>query len=82
MTRTARARRRPRVRSVTFRRLGWVLLREVALRVLYPVSIGSASEGVARRGLADAESRMIRGAVGHVLRVRPDRSRFPRGAAE
>jgi hypothetical protein len=70
------------VRSVTFSRLGWVLLREVALRVLYPVSIGSESEQLARRGLADAQSRTVRGAVMHVLRVRPDRSSFPRRGAE
>jgi len=31
-----RARRRPRVRSVNFRRLRWVLVREAAFRIFFP----------------------------------------------
>ena len=82
MSRVLRGRRRPRVRSVTYWRFGWVLMREAALRVLYPVSVGQPSELVARRGLADASSKIVRGAVMNVLQVRPERRTFPRAHAE
>lgn len=72
-----RARKRPRVHSVNFRVLWWVLLREAALRVIYPSSVGAASEGQARRLCSSKDSRAVRGIAESMLRFKPERQQFP-----
>lgn len=49
-------RRRPRIDSINFGSLRWILEREVALRVLYPHAIGQRHEPRVRRELADART--------------------------
>jgi len=72
-----RPRRRPRVQSVNFRTLWWVLLREAVLRVAYPSSIGAASEGSARNSCSSSDSARIRWLGEHILLARPERRYFP-----
>jgi hypothetical protein len=77
MNSTRRRRSRPRVHSVNFRSLWWVLLREAVLRVAYPSSMGAASEGQARQTCTSRESWKLRAVGEYLLRVRPERRFFP-----
>lgn len=72
-----RRRRRPRVDSVNFRTVWWVLQHEAALRILHPTAVGSTWEPHAREYLSHIDSRHLRRAVASVLRVRNERRWWP-----
>jgi len=63
-----RARARPRVRSVSFKRLGWVLEREAALCVIFPDILDTALEPDARQQIHDARRARLRATVSQALR--------------
>lgn len=68
-----RPRRRPRRRSLSFRTFAWLMVREAALRVCYPVAVGGLSEPAARFSLVGRPTGSMRSAVDLVLTVRPER---------
>jgi hypothetical protein len=72
-----RPRRRPRKRSVNFRRLRWVLTREAAFRILRP--LGDPYRGAAplRRQLAQRDTHAVSVLAGVVLALHPDRRIWP-----
>ncbi len=70
-----RPRRRPRQSSVNFRVLGWLLVREGALRVCMAPAVGT-SVTVWRRFLAERRPASIVRLVGSVLRRYPERRIF------
>ncbi len=63
-------RRRPRVRSCSFRTLRWLLVREVAARVLWPGQV-LLRPGFSARWLVVTDTGTIRRAVARALRSRP-----------
>jgi hypothetical protein len=77
-----RPRSRPRVDSLSFRVFGWVVLREAALRVIYPSAVGSISEPAARRTLAASDTSEVRDVTRVALAVHPERVRFGGRAVE
>lgn len=77
MNSVRRPRRRPRDRSVNFRTLWWVLLREAAVRVCYRRSMGTGAEHQARLACSGRESAVIRKITEGILRERPERRYFP-----
>jgi hypothetical protein len=68
-----RARLRPRRKSVNFRSLWWVVVREASLRVLFPSQIGSTAEHNARATCCDPDTAALNRCVGAVLEARPER---------
>lgn len=74
-----RPRRRPRVRSVNFRTLWWVLAREAAFAVCYQDGLGEPWELYWRRHLARMSTDRVRRYAEHVIAVDPPRRFIPRG---
>lgn len=72
-----RPRRRPRVDSVNFRALGWLVTREAALRVIAPYAIGGPNESTARADLVSVPTETIQRRVRRWLNFRPDRRISP-----
>lgn len=72
-----RARRRPRVESVSFRSFGWVLLREAAVAILVGSSASSLPWSVTRSYLAKVDGARVRLLVAKCLAVMPHRRTFP-----
>lgn len=72
-----RPRRRPRVDSMNFRTFFWVLLREAALRIAYPSSLGAISERAARVECSDRSSTRIASVCTAVIKQQPHRRYFP-----
>jgi len=76
-----RARRRPRRKSINFRRLGWVLEREAALAILWPHYIGTPNEKAAREEVStarpDALHRGTRLVLAKLVTVGPPRNPLP-----
>jgi hypothetical protein len=72
-----RRRQRPRDRSVNFRSLWWVVLREAALRIAYPASLGAASEPQARVACTVKRSALVREVCGAIIAARPERRYWP-----
>jgi hypothetical protein len=72
----ARTRRRPRVRSCSFRTLGWLIRREAALRILRP---GSAHHvHTAERALfCRLDYRRVAALATRALRDQPHRKDYP-----
>jgi hypothetical protein len=70
-------RRSPRIGSLTFRRLWWVLVRETALRVLYPWVAESSRDVHQRAFLSRSRTDHIRLAVERALASAPERALFP-----
>lgn len=68
-----RRRRRPRVESVNYRRLWWVLTREAALRICHGSSLGTPSERHARLYCSSPDTAALVGIVGLLLIARPER---------
>ncbi len=74
-------RRRPRVRSVNFRRLKWCLVREAALRIICPGAMTPFQEQQlrARLNALDVDRVLVRAGV--VLALHPERREWPGGPA-
>jgi len=70
-----RPRRRPRVRSVSFRTFAWLLVREAYLRVWYPEQVEHAHTIVRRWVAMPATDRLVR-ASHRLFRREPDRRFF------
>lgn len=82
MNSISRRRRRPRVRSVSFRSFVWVLQREAVLRVLFPTQAEMDGATAARDALLKADSWAVRRLGEHALRCRPERRYWLPRAAE
>lgn len=72
----ARTRRRPRVRSCSFRTLGWLIRREAALRVILTTA-GTGPHTAARRWIAALPSTTLLRAVAYALKLSPHRRLYP-----
>jgi hypothetical protein len=72
-----RRRLRPRAGSFTFRRLWWVLVREAALRVLFPAPPDRSHETYWRAHLLRQRTDRIRVAAEQALRLEPARRFWP-----
>jgi len=70
-------RRRPRVRSVNFGPLWWLLRREAALRVLYFDVMGTALEYEGRLQIAEARADKLGVAVKVALATQAHRQWYP-----
>lgn len=68
-----RARRRPRVGSISFKVFSWVLVREVAVRVLFNSALASGSRTPERASLVSVPTDALRRRVRLRLNFRPDR---------
>lgn len=71
-----RPRKRPRKSSVSFRTFGWLVIRQVALHVLWGPLADEDSDGY-RRWLARASTDAVRRAVCGVLEREPNRRYYP-----
>jgi hypothetical protein len=72
-----RPRRRPRIGSVNFKSLWWVLTREAVIRVAYPAVMNTPSEDRARATCVGHETADIRRLGEAILRARPERREWP-----
>jgi hypothetical protein len=76
-----RARAYPRQRSVNFRRLWWVALREAALHVIAPDAGSWPRDAEYRVQLYRRESHRVRTVAGILLALYPERRHWPPGTA-
>jgi len=74
-----RARSRPRRRSVNFRRLWWVLVREAALRIFAPDVESFEYQLPLRSLLCRHQNGRVVHAAGLVLALHPERAGWPPG---
>lgn len=72
-----RRRRRPRIESVSFKSLGWVLVREVAMCVAFPRSLATMNQHEARAALVHESTTAIRRDVARLIAIQPWRQYFP-----
>lgn len=70
-------RRRPRIRSVNFRRLRYVLVREAALRILAPSPASFRHEVMLRSQLCRRQLGNVLTVAGMVLALHPERRTWP-----
>lgn len=73
MTPVRRPRRRPRVRSLSWKILGWVLVREAALRVLWPTYEQWGGSTAARQWLCRMRTDHVREVFSTFVNRYPDR---------
>lgn len=66
-------RRRPRVESVSFRGFFWVLVREAAVRIIHPSSMGTPAERAARLAVNSGSTFQIRSTAVACLAYHPER---------
>jgi hypothetical protein len=72
-----RARRRPRKKSVNFRRLRWVLVREAAVRIIAPDLAGDGMPHLLRFQLTRRDTYAVAKLAGVVLALHPERQVWP-----
>mgnify|MGYP001595922510 FL=1 len=74
---SVRRRRRPRVRSVSFHTLWWLVRREAVLRILYPRLLAQALPDTWLRKEVLVQWRRRHRAADRVLAVNPPRKMYP-----
>jgi hypothetical protein len=72
-----KARSRPRVRSVNFRRVWWWVLREAAVRIWFPYASDPYSSRALRRRLCGAQRSTILAISARWLALHPERRTWP-----
>lgn len=70
-------RRRPRLRSVNWRRVFYLVRLEAALHVMFPAPLGPESERLCRLQILDTEPRNLAATVDKLLRYEPRRRYWP-----
>lgn len=72
-----RPRRRPRIGSVNFRTLWWVLTREAVLRIAYPLSLGAPTERQARQACSGNDTQRVAQFGREIIKLKPERQWWP-----